>query len=205
VRGVISGLRSVKYPRCFTADEELIQSKKVLSLFEDPMDFYRSRKVLVIGLFGLSLIVAAAIAVRARAGSVANASFAHRDLEHPPYVAVPRAKRVTIANSLSIAGQFMPYQNVDLHAKVAGYIRQINVDIGDRVHKAHCLPIPRFLEQFPDLVDGIGRAVDQLLVLIPQTLGGARVYNLSRVAVVGKLDPCGFPQTGDNGSLLGRR
>jgi hypothetical protein len=70
VRGVISGLRSVKYPRCFTADEELIQSKKVLSLFEDPMDFYRSRKVLVIGLFGLSLIVAAAIHPRINKGTL---------------------------------------------------------------------------------------------------------------------------------------
>ena len=95
------------------------------------MEFYRSREVLIVALLGLCLIAAAAIARRARAGFVANASFAHRDLEHPPYVAVVRAKRVTISNSLSIAGQFLPYQNVDLYAKLAGYIRQINVDIGD--------------------------------------------------------------------------
>jgi RND family efflux transporter MFP subunit len=34
---------------------------------------------------------------------------------------------------LTVAGEFQPYQEVELHAKVSGYIRRINVDIGDRV------------------------------------------------------------------------
>jgi RND family efflux transporter MFP subunit len=141
------------------------QPKKLLSLLEDPMKFYRSPKVMVIALFGLSLIVAAAIAVRTRPGSVANASFAHRDPEQPPYVAVARAKRVTIANSLSIAGQFLPYQNVDLHAKVAGYIRQINVDIGDRVHKGKVLAvleIPELVAQVDEAEATVRRAEQEI-------------------------------------------
>lgn len=134
-------------------------------MFEDPMEFYRSRKVLVIAVFGLCLIVAAAIAVRARAGSVANASFAHRDLEHPPYVAVAKAKRTTIANSLSIAGQFLPYQNVDLHAKVAGYVRWINVDIGDWVHKGQVLAvleIPELVAQVDEAQAAVHRAEEEI-------------------------------------------
>jgi len=27
-----------------------------------------------------------------------------------------------------VAGQFIPYQDVDLHAKVSGYVRRINVE-----------------------------------------------------------------------------
>jgi hypothetical protein len=42
-----------------------------------------------------------------------------------PYAAVAPVLRSTITTSLSIAGQFMPYQNVELHAKAAGYIRHI--------------------------------------------------------------------------------
>jgi len=34
---------------------------------------------------------------------------------------------------LTVAGEFQPYQEVELHAKVSGYIKRINVDIGDRV------------------------------------------------------------------------
>src|ERR1700747_158430 len=118
------------------------------------MEVYRSRKVLIVALLGLCLIAAAAIARRARAGSVANASMVHPNLEHAPYVAVAKAKRTSIANSLSIAGQVIPFQNVDLHAKVAGYIRTINVDIGDRVHKGQVLAVL----EIPELVAEVDEA-----------------------------------------------
>ena len=63
-------------------------------------------------------------------------------------------KRETIANSLSIAGQFMPYQNVELHAKVAGYIKNIYVDIGDRVHTGEVLAVL----EIPELVAQVDEA-----------------------------------------------
>ena len=50
-----------------------------------------------------------------------------------PSAPVVRPKRENLASTLKVAGQFEPYQEVDLHAKVSGYIRRINVDIGDRV------------------------------------------------------------------------
>ena len=42
---------------------------------------------------------------------------------------------------LSLAGQFQPYQAIDVHAKVAGYVRHIYVDIGDRVHAGQILAV----------------------------------------------------------------
>ncbi len=41
--------------------------------------------------------------------------------------------RGDLSSTLTVAGEFQPYQEVELHAKVSGYIRKINVDIGDRV------------------------------------------------------------------------
>ena len=41
--------------------------------------------------------------------------------------------RGDLSSTLIVAGEFQPYQEVELHAKVSGYIRKINVDIGDRV------------------------------------------------------------------------
>jgi RND family efflux transporter MFP subunit len=46
-----------------------------------------------------------------------------------------------ISSELRVAGQFIPYQDVDLHAKVSGYIRRINVDIGDRVRAGQTLAV----------------------------------------------------------------
>jgi RND family efflux transporter MFP subunit len=41
--------------------------------------------------------------------------------------------RGNLSSTLTVAGEFQPYQEVELHAKVSGYIRRISVDIGDRV------------------------------------------------------------------------
>ena len=59
----------------------------------------------------------------------------------PVPAAVVKVERAPLSNTLSIAGEFVPYQEVELHAKVAGYIRNINVDIGDRVHTGQVLAV----------------------------------------------------------------
>jgi RND family efflux transporter MFP subunit len=51
----------------------------------------------------------------------------------PATASVAPVTRGDLASTLTVAGEFQPYQEVELHAKVSGYIRRINVDIGDRV------------------------------------------------------------------------
>jgi RND family efflux transporter MFP subunit len=123
-------------------------------VLEDVMQVHRSHKFIIAGVLALCLIIAALLARRARANSATNAAQRNSDTTHLPYVAVAPAKRETISNSLSIAGQFIPYQNVDLHAKVAGYIRTISVDIGDRVHKGQVLAVL----EIPELVAEVDEA-----------------------------------------------
>jgi len=74
---------------------------------------------------------------------------------NPPATA-PRAASVvpvgrgSLASTLTVAGQFEAYQQVDLHAKVSGYIRWIKVDIGDRVHQGQvlaALEVPELQDQ----------------------------------------------------------
>jgi len=55
--------------------------------------------------------------------------------------AVVRVERGSIENSLTISGEFKPYQEVDVHAKVAGYIRTIYVDVGDHVKTGQTLAV----------------------------------------------------------------
>ena len=50
-----------------------------------------------------------------------------------PSAVVAPVARENLSSTLTVAGQFEAYQEVDLHAKVSGYIQRINVDIGDRV------------------------------------------------------------------------
>lgn len=65
-----------------------------------------------------------------------------------PVIAVSRG---SITSTLTIAGEFQPYQVVDLHAKVSGYIQWIGVDIGDRVRQGQTLAtleVPELQDQF---------------------------------------------------------
>jgi RND family efflux transporter MFP subunit len=68
-----------------------------------------------------------------------------------PSVAVAIVQRGDISRLLSLAGQFQPYQVVEVHAKVSGYVRHIYVDIGDRVHAGQTLAtleVPELNAQF---------------------------------------------------------
>ena len=56
-----------------------------------------------------------------------------------PVAPVVRVGRTPLSNRLEVAGEFLPFQEVEIHAKVAGYIRKIHVDIGDRVHAGQLL------------------------------------------------------------------
>jgi RND family efflux transporter MFP subunit len=56
-------------------------------------------------------------------------------------VAVALVKRRPVVNSLTLSGAFRPYQQVDVHAKVAGFIRKIYVDVGDHVKGGQVLAI----------------------------------------------------------------
>jgi RND family efflux transporter MFP subunit len=59
----------------------------------------------------------------------------------PTAAAVSVVQRGNISHVLSLAGQLQPYQVIDVHAKVSGYVRRIYVDIGDRVHAGQTLAV----------------------------------------------------------------
>jgi RND family efflux transporter MFP subunit len=93
---------------------------------------HRKRILWIAGLLCL-LLVALLLIVRNRYGKAPAAP--------PRAAAVVAVTRGNLASSLTVAGQFQPYQQVDLHAKVSGYIRWIKVDIGDRVRQGEVLAV----------------------------------------------------------------
>ena len=46
-------------------------------------------------------------------------------------VAVTQGHRGDLSKSVDLTAEFLPWQNVEIHAKVSGYVKQINVDVGD--------------------------------------------------------------------------
>jgi RND family efflux transporter MFP subunit len=69
-------------------------------------------------------------------------------------VAVSKVVRADLSQSLRIAAEFRPFQEIDVHAKVAGYVKQIYVDVGDRVKKGQTLAVL----EVPELQDELNQA-----------------------------------------------
>ena len=69
-------------------------------------------------------------------------------------VAVARVTREDLYNAVTIPAEFRPYLKVELHAKVSGYVDQINVDIGDQVKAGQLLA----RLEVPELRDELARA-----------------------------------------------
>jgi RND family efflux transporter MFP subunit len=84
----------------------------------------------------------------------------------PPTAQVAVAQRGSIDQVLTLAGQFQPYQMVDVHPKVSGFIRHIYVDIGDRVHQGETLAVlevPELQAQLAGTVSEVARAKDEIV------------------------------------------
>ncbi len=75
-------------------------------------------------------------------------------------VAAVRVARVDLSGAITLTGEFIPYQDVDLMAKVAGYIKAINVDIGDRVRPGQVLATLEVPEMEAEIIRAAA-AIDQ--------------------------------------------
>ncbi len=69
-----------------------------------------------------------------------------------PPVAVAKASTEPLVRDVVLTGEFRPYQVIDLHAKVAGYLKQITVDVGDRVQAGQLIATIEVPEINDDLV-----------------------------------------------------
>jgi RND family efflux transporter MFP subunit len=69
----------------------------------------------------------------------------------PPIVPVVKAARADLASDLILTAEFEPFQQVDVMSKVAGYVRSIKVDMGDRVREGQVLAVLEIPEMEDDL------------------------------------------------------
>ena len=102
--------------------------------------------------FGLFVVLAAVSIPLYRAVRVhAKADTAPGQI---PAVAVVKVSRADLAQELVVDAELRPYQEIELHAKVAGFLESISVDIGDHVEAGQLLAVI----EVPELADDLTRA-----------------------------------------------
>lgn len=82
----------------------------------------------------------AAIAISALANGCADARKS-ADPGDVPRAAVVKVQRKNLSSTLEIASEFLPYQEIDVYAKVSGYIQKLSVDWGTHVKQGQILAV----------------------------------------------------------------
>ncbi len=87
------------------------------------------------------------------------------DAANAPAAAVVKVARGNIADNLEIASEFQPFQEVDVYAKVSGYIQKLYVDYGTHVKQGQILAvleIPELQQQLQQDEASIRRSEQEL-------------------------------------------
>jgi RND family efflux transporter MFP subunit len=82
---------------------------------------------------GIVLLAVSSIPVWRAITAHATAQSAPAPAVHALVVTVGQVTREDLYNEVTIPAEFRPYAEVELHAKVSGFLREMKVDIGDRV------------------------------------------------------------------------
>ena len=106
------------------------------------------------------------------------------DATNAPAAAVVKVARGNIADSLEIASEFQPFQEVDVYEKVSGYIQKLYVDYGTHVKQGQILAvleIPELQQQLQQDEASVRRS-DQELTRAHEDLNRAEsAYTVAHV------------------------
>jgi RND family efflux transporter MFP subunit len=148
------------------------------------------------------LLLAAILGLSACAKTRAASEQAANEAGAVPLVPVVKAARADLVSDVVLTAEFQPFQQVDLMAKVAGYVRSIKVDAGDRVRAGQVLAtleIPEMEDDLARAAAAIGQAEAEIATASDELHRAEAVHELAhlsytRIADVLKREPGLVPQ-----------
>lgn len=116
----------------------------------------RSKKLgaMIVLVIGFAVATGAAAIYAQFSGSKSAKKTARDAAGAVPIVGVVPVTRADLSEELALSAEFRPFQEVNVYAKVNGYVRQMKVDVGDRVKAGDVLAVL----EIPELQDELQRA-----------------------------------------------
>src|SRR5580704_3107531 len=130
----------------------------------------------------LAILAGSLVGVASGCGSARKAEA--EDAAHAPAAPVVKVVRRDLSNTLEIASEFQPLQEIEVYAKVSGYIKKLYVDWGTHVKKGQLLAeleIPELQQQLQQ-DEASARRSDQDLLRAREELNRAEsAYNVAHL------------------------
>jgi RND family efflux transporter MFP subunit len=102
-----------------------------------------------------------------------------------PQVAVVRVTQRSVSNTLEIASEFQPFQEIDAYAKVSGYIQKLYVDWGSHVKQGQLLAvleIPELQQQIEEDQASVHRSEEDLARAHEEVSRASSAYNVAHIS-----------------------
>lgn len=119
------------------------------------MKLIRKKFPRICGISAATVGVAFIVFCTARHSRAQNPAGANSNSSAEPTAGVAKVTREDLFKEVSIPAEFRPYEEVELHAKVSGYVEKMNVDFGDKVKAGELLATL----EVPELQDELNNAV----------------------------------------------
>ena len=145
-------------------------------------------------IFGAGMMV---FVVAALGGCGSGPKASASNMPDAPRVAVVQVKREDVSNTLDIASEFQPIQEVTVYAKVSGYVQKLDVDWGTRVRQGQVmavLEVPELQQQIEVDQASVRRGEQDVARSHEELTGSQSAYNVAhltytRLASVQKTQP----------------
>src|ERR1700691_3527532 len=101
-----------------------------------------------------------------------------------PRIAVVKVQRKSLASTLEISSEFLPFQGIDVYAKVSGYIQKLYVDWGTHVRQGQLLAgleIPELQQQLLQDEAAVRRADQDVSRAREEQSRAESAYNVAHV------------------------
>jgi RND family efflux transporter MFP subunit len=97
-----------------------------------------------------------------------------------PAVQLTPVVKGRFATSITVPGELIPYQQVDLYAKINSYVKKLLVDIGSQVHKGQLLVLLEAPEINSQLASAKSKIQQMQALYIASKANYDRLYNTSK-------------------------
>jgi len=108
------------------------------------------------GVWGVSAVVVAGLSLLWATHHPGVQTPAPANSTNAPAAGVAKVAREDLYKEVTIAAEFRPYDEVELHAKVSGYVKDMNVDFGDKVKAGELLATLEVPELHDELRNAMG-------------------------------------------------
>jgi membrane fusion protein (multidrug efflux system) len=103
-----------------------------------------------------------------------------QDAIDTPTVVTAPVQKGKLSTTIAIPGELLPYQQVDLYAKVNSYVKNLLVDVGSQVHRGQLLAVLEAPEVNSQLAGAQSRIKQQEAVYFASKASYDRLYNTSK-------------------------